>query len=236
MCSGRIDLAFVLRAFANGQDGVFIGGCRLDECNYTTHGNYHALNMVLLGKKILEYFGLNPARLRVEFMSSGEGLRFTKTIDDFTTTIKTLGPLAHAAGEGANPDELKSKLAEIQQLVPYIKIVLKEKLAQRIKDEERYNDFLTLDEIEQLFQQTASYYIDPEKCRACSICSQRCPVEAVSGGKKLIHVIDQDKCIKCGTCLDVCPERFGAVRKYSGEPVPPAIAEEDRIIDRSGRP
>jgi len=48
MCSGRVDLAFVLKAFANGMDGVFIGGCRLNECNYVTHGNYHALNMVLL--------------------------------------------------------------------------------------------------------------------------------------------------------------------------------------------
>ena len=51
MCSGRVDLEFVLRAFSNGMDGVFIGGCRLNECNYITHGNYHALNMVLLFKK-----------------------------------------------------------------------------------------------------------------------------------------------------------------------------------------
>ena len=48
MCSGRVDLAFVLRAFSKGMDGVFIGACHLNECNYITHGNYHALNMVLL--------------------------------------------------------------------------------------------------------------------------------------------------------------------------------------------
>ena len=51
MCSGRVDLAFVLRAFSKGVDGVFIGGCHLNECNYITHGNYHALNMVLLCQK-----------------------------------------------------------------------------------------------------------------------------------------------------------------------------------------
>ena len=51
MCSGRVDLEFVLRAFSNGMDGVFIGGCRLNECNYITHGNYHALTMVLLCRK-----------------------------------------------------------------------------------------------------------------------------------------------------------------------------------------
>ena len=51
MCSGRVDLEFVLRAFSNGMDGVIIGGCRLNECNYITHGNYHALTMALLCKK-----------------------------------------------------------------------------------------------------------------------------------------------------------------------------------------
>ncbi len=65
-----------------------------------------------------------------------------------------------------------------------------------------------------------SYYILPEKCRACLICSRNCPVEAIIGGKDIIHVIDQAKCTKCGTCFEVCPSRFGAVVKLSGEPVP----------------
>ncbi|MBK5102493.1 MAG: hydrogenase iron-sulfur subunit, partial [Desulfobacteraceae bacterium] len=43
MCTGRIDLSFVLRAFSNGADGVFIGGCWLGECHYVTEGNYDAL-------------------------------------------------------------------------------------------------------------------------------------------------------------------------------------------------
>jgi F420-non-reducing hydrogenase iron-sulfur subunit len=53
MCTGRVDMEFVLRAFSNGTDGVFIGGCHLNECNYITHGNYDALHMVLLCKKIM---------------------------------------------------------------------------------------------------------------------------------------------------------------------------------------
>lgn len=77
-----------------------------------------------------------------------------------------------------------------------------------------------------------SYYIDPEKCKACMICLKKCPAEAILGGKKTIHVIDQDKCTKCGTCLDVCPPRFDAVRKISGEPVPDPIPEEKRIIKK----
>jgi len=62
-----------------------------------------------------------------------------------------------------------------------------------------------------------SYYILPDKCEGCGICLRDCPVEAISGGKRMVHVIDQDKCSKCGTCLDVCPERFSAVVKVSGE-------------------
>ena len=64
-----------------------------------------------------------------------------------------------------------------------------------------------------------SYYILPDKCRGCWICFRNCPVEAIAGGKKLVHVIDQSKCIKCGTCLDVCPPRFSAVIKVSGEKI-----------------
>ncbi|MBW2348107.1 MAG: 4Fe-4S binding protein [Deltaproteobacteria bacterium] len=75
-----------------------------------------------------------------------------------------------------------------------------------------------------------AYYIDPEKCKACMICLRKCPADAIEGGKKLIHVIDQEKCTKCGTCFESCPPRFSAVRKISGEPVPPPIPEEERTI------
>ncbi|MCX6013195.1 MAG: NADH-quinone oxidoreductase subunit NuoF [Chloroflexi bacterium] len=80
-----------------------------------------------------------------------------------------------------------------------------------------------------------SYYIDPEKCNACMICLRKCPVEAIIGGKKRIHIIDQKKCTKCGTCFELCPSRFGAVKKISGEPVPLPIPEEARIIVRESK-
>lgn len=62
-----------------------------------------------------------------------------------------------------------------------------------------------------------TFYILPDKCQGCGICLRNCPSEAITGGKRMVHVIDQDKCIKCGTCLDVCPDRFNAVAKVSGE-------------------
>ncbi len=234
MCSGRVDLEFVLRAFSNGMDGVLIGGCRLNECNYITHGNYHALNMVLLCRKIMEHIGLNPERLRIEFMSSAEGILFAEVMNEFGNKVNKLGPLGKA--EGIDQNELKSKLAEITKLVPYIKLVKNEKLASRLENPEEYDKLFTKDEIDKLFSEVISYYIDPEKCQACMTCAKSCPVEAIVGGKNLIHVIDQEKCIKCGTCFKVCPPKFRAVTEISGAPVPPPIPEEKRTIIRKSKP
>jgi len=233
MCSGRVDLTFVLRAFSNGMDGVFIGGCRLNECNYSTHGNYDALNMVLLCKRIMEHIGLNPERLRIEFMSSAEGILFAEVMDEFGKKVKELGPLGK--GEGIDHYELKSKLEEITKLVPYIKVMKNEKLASRLENPEEYDKLFTKDEIDTLFSEVISYYIDPEKCQACMTCAQRCPVEAIISAKNQVHVIDQERCIKCGTCFEACPPRFGAVTKIVGEPVPPPIPEEKRTIVRKSK-
>jgi len=233
MCSGRVDLEFVLRAFSNGMDGVFIGGCRLNECNYTTQGNYYALSMALLCKKIMEHIGLNPERLRIEFMSSADGILFAEIVNDFRKKVQELGPLGK--GEGIEENELESKLQEVTKLVPYIKLTKREKLALHLDNIEEYNKLYTSEEIEELFREVVSYYIDPAKCQACMICLRRCPAEAIVGGKNLIHVIDQDKCIKCGTCFEACPPRFGAVTKISGEPVPPPIPEEERTIVRKAK-
>jgi NADP-reducing hydrogenase subunit HndC len=79
-----------------------------------------------------------------------------------------------------------------------------------------------------------SYYIDPTKCQACTLCSRNCPVGAVNGEPNKIHQIDQSKCTKCSTCYDVCPPKFRAVTKISGEPVPPPIPEDQRWIKRGG--
>lgn len=232
MCSGRVDLAHILRAFAKGADGVFIGGCRLGECNYITHGNYHALNLVLLGKKIFEHIGLNPERLQIAFMSGGEGNLFAATVDDCCKTMKELGPIGQA--DEIAPAQLEVALAEVTRLVPFIKIEKHAKLTARLTDATDYENHFSLEEIERLFGEEVSYSIDPAKCQACLICARSCPVAAIEGGKSLVHVIDQDKCIKCGTCLNVCPSRFGAVTKIVGGPVPPPLPVEQRTISRKG--
>ncbi len=80
-----------------------------------------------------------------------------------------------------------------------------------------------------------SYYILPDKCEGCGICLRDCPTEAISGGKRMVHVIDQKKCSKCGTCLDVCPTRFSAVVKVSrdkievpSEPIPVITSKRNK--------
>jgi len=79
-----------------------------------------------------------------------------------------------------------------------------------------------------------NFYIDPEKCQACIICLKNCPVEAINGGKDLVHWIDQEKCTRCGTCFEVCPPRFSAVIRSSGEPVPPPPPEGTRVVRKKG--
>ncbi len=149
MCSGRVDLEFVLRAFSNGMDGVFIGGCRLNECNYITHGNYDALGMVLLCRKIMEHIGLNPERLRIGFMSSGEGILFVEAVNDFVKNVKELGPLGK--GEGIDESGLTLKLEAATRLIPYIKLVERERLRVPTRSEEAYNEFYNSDEVNRLF-------------------------------------------------------------------------------------
>ena len=75
-----------------------------------------------------------------------------------------------------------------------------------------------------------SYYIDPEKCTACMICFRNCPTEAIHGDKNIVHWIEQEKCIKCDSCFEVCPPRFSAVRRISGEPLPPPPAPGTKVI------
>jgi len=152
MCSGRVDLAHVFRAFAKGADGVFIGACHLGECNYITHGNYHALTMVHIGKKILAYLGLSPERLRIQFMSGAEAGLFVESVNDFVKKVKELGPLGQ--GEGLEEKGLESKLATVTGLIPYIRLVERERLRLPAMTEEAVQTFFASDELKRIFDET----------------------------------------------------------------------------------
>ena len=92
MCSGRVDPTFILKAFSRGVDGVLIGGCHPGDCHYM-EGNYKAQRRIHMLRKMLSDFGIEPERLRLEWVSASEGARFAEVVADFTKTIKELGPL-----------------------------------------------------------------------------------------------------------------------------------------------
>ncbi len=154
MCTGRVDLSFVLRAFSNGADGVFIGGCWLGECHYLTEGNYDALSLMHICKKLLGYIGVDPDRLRLEWLSSSEGIRFADTMNDFSAQIRRMGPLGE--GEGLDADALRIKLQAVTQLIPYVKLVERERLRVPLKSEEEYNRFFASDELTRLFDESVA--------------------------------------------------------------------------------
>jgi len=91
MCSGRVDPEFVLKAFALGADGVLVLGCHPGDCHYLS-GNYKTMRRVLLTKRLLEQFGMEQERLKLEWVSAAEGARFAQVVTDFTSRVKELGP------------------------------------------------------------------------------------------------------------------------------------------------
>jgi F420-non-reducing hydrogenase iron-sulfur subunit len=93
MCSGRVDVQFVLKAFAKGADGVLIGGCHPGDCHYQ-EGNYKALRRYRLLKRLLKQMGIEEERLRLEWISAAEGDRVRVVINEMVEQLKVLGPLS----------------------------------------------------------------------------------------------------------------------------------------------
>jgi len=91
MCSARVDPEFVLRAFSKGADGVMVLGCHPADCHYIG-GNYRARRRVALLRMVLEQYGFDPKRLKLEWVSASEGEKFQTTIVNFVDVIKQLGP------------------------------------------------------------------------------------------------------------------------------------------------
>ena len=92
MCSGRVDPNFVLEALARGADGVLVLGCHPGDCHYS-EGNYKCQRRVPLTRKLAEQMGIDPRRIRLEWVSASEGARFTRVVTEFTEQVRALGPL-----------------------------------------------------------------------------------------------------------------------------------------------
>ena len=144
-------MAFIFRAFAKGADGVFIGGCHLNDCHYNPEGNYDAMGNTLMAKRILEKLGVNPDRLRLEWVSAGEGVRFAEVMNEISAKVKSLGPLG--SSEGIAVAELASRMQTAVDLVPYIKLVERERLRVPVRTEDGYRKFFGSEEFDELFNE-----------------------------------------------------------------------------------
>ena len=92
MCSGRVHPSHILEAFRDGADGVLVAGCHTPtDCHYIS-GNFKAQRRVAMVKKLMEQLGIEPERLRLEWISAAEGDKFAKTIREMTADLKRLGP------------------------------------------------------------------------------------------------------------------------------------------------
>jgi F420-non-reducing hydrogenase iron-sulfur subunit len=92
MCSGRVDPTFVVKALSDGADGVLIAGCHPGDCHYS-EGNYKTMRRYPMLLNLLEQFGIDRRRVRLEWISASEGKLFAEVVKDFTEQLKSLGPL-----------------------------------------------------------------------------------------------------------------------------------------------
>lgn len=91
MCSGRVDPLFILTAFKSGADGVLVTGCHIGDCHYVSGNVYAELKMRIV-RRALELIGLEPQRLRLEWVSASEGEKFARIVTEMVNEVKKLGP------------------------------------------------------------------------------------------------------------------------------------------------
>ena len=90
-CTGKLDHSYVLRAFEQGVDGVFVAGCLVGQCHFL-EGNINAAKRVGHLKKLLETVRIDPARLEMYNLSGSQGPRWAEICIEFTERIRMLGP------------------------------------------------------------------------------------------------------------------------------------------------
>ena len=91
MCTGRIDMLFILKAFMDGADGVLVSGCHFGDCHYL-EGNFKAAKRMFMLKSLMRNIGLEDRRFRMTFVSASEGAKWATVMEDVIGTVKELGP------------------------------------------------------------------------------------------------------------------------------------------------
>jgi len=90
-CTGRIDFMLILKAFANGSDGVIVSGCHPNDCHYTS-GNFHARRRWMLFRNLLDFLGIDVRRIRFSWVSAAEGAKWAEVVNETVASLRELGP------------------------------------------------------------------------------------------------------------------------------------------------
>lgn len=89
-CTGRIDFMLLLKAFANGSDGVIVSGCHPNDCHYTS-GNFHARRRWILFRSLLDFLGIDIRRIQFSWVSAAEGAKWADIVNETVSSIRELG-------------------------------------------------------------------------------------------------------------------------------------------------
>lgn len=116
-CSGRVSPEVIMRAFDQGVDGVLVLGCHIGECHYDT-GNHRTAKRIPILRSLMSFAGLDPERLRLDWVSASEGERFAKITEEFTSTVRDLGPIHWRASADQRWSDTKV-LASVREAIPY---------------------------------------------------------------------------------------------------------------------
>lgn len=151
MCSGRIDPHLVFEAFIQGADAVFVGGCHLGDCHYL-EGNYYAEKKIKMTEKLLKKTGLEPGRLKLEWISASEGERFAWVIKEFTEEVQKLGP-SPITGSSPNREILRNVIAAQKTVYDFRLRAVVSKERKLIEEGNVYNIKKTQEEFDEFFNE-----------------------------------------------------------------------------------
>jgi F420-non-reducing hydrogenase iron-sulfur subunit len=152
MCSGRIDPAFIPRAFLAGFDGVMILGCHPGDCHYLS-GNLQAERKMTLTRSLLAHEGIEQERLLLDWVSAGEGQRFAQIMTGFISRIRDLGPFPQSEEMGEKLQAIQTSLEgeKIRWMVGKApELMEKENVYGEYTDPERVKEVLEMTVFEEL--------------------------------------------------------------------------------------
>ena len=231
MCSGRVEPAFVLKAFAQGADGVIIAGCHIPaDCHYT-NGNFKTLARYETFLPLLDELGIERERLQLHWISASEGEKYARVMNEFSRTIRELGPLkldktkfcrftaaipwkpgatSVRMSEESSGDSIRVSFNESSYECSVIRkaqefVACEAASSGKVDLEARRTWAMPLRITE------PSIVFDPNKCIRCGSCAESCAlqgIEAIRLDENEGIVLDDSKCVRCGQCVLSCPLSF----------------------------